>query len=128
MATSVGSSINNILWASWNQNVTWVDTQVGDFNGAISASGKRIMGLTSRYLQGGSWWTAISTGNSFTTSPSPWAQWSTAPTWVDVQVGDFNGDGKDDITARYLEGGSWWTGISTGSPVNATMWAQWSTA
>jgi subtilisin-like proprotein convertase family protein len=127
VASSLGNSFNNTLWATWSTAATWVDTQVGDFNGAINpGTGKRIMDITSRWLQGGSWWTGISTGNSFTTTM--WAQWSTVPTWVDVRVGDFNGDGMDDITARYKEAGAWWTGISTGNSFDtgSQPWAQWS--
>ena len=70
-------------------------------------------------------WTAISNGSAFSTTQ--WAQWSPAATWVDVQVGDFNGDGKMDITGRWLEGGSWWTAVSTGTSFMTTQWTQWST-
>jgi hypothetical protein len=49
-------------------------------------------------------------------------------TWVDVQVGDFNGDGKADITGRALQTGGWWTGVSNGSAFTTSMWATWSTA
>lgn len=44
---------------------------------------------------------------------------------MDVRVGDFNGDGKADITGRWLEGGSWWTGLSTNSSFATSMWASW---
>ena len=60
--------------------------------------------------------------------PILWARWSTAVTWVDVQVGDFNGDGKDDITGRVLQGRQWWTGVSTGLSFSTTQWGQWSPA
>src|SRR5262249_49178922 len=56
-----------------------------------------------------------------------WETWSTGATWVDVQVGDFNGDGKSDITGRALQSGDWWTGISNGSAFTTTKWATWST-
>jgi hypothetical protein len=56
--------------------------------------------------------TSVSTGTSFITSQ--WTQWSRAATWVDVQVGDFNGDSKSDIIGRRLEGGQSGTGLSTG--------------
>jgi hypothetical protein len=124
---STGTSFTTTLWAQWIAAVTWVDVRVGDFNGAVNpVTGKRIMDITARWLQGGSWWTGISTGTSFNTSS--WAQWNAAVTWVDVQVGDFNGDGKDDITARWLQGGSWWTGISSGSSFNTSQWGVWSSA
>ena len=48
-------------------------------------------------------------------------------TWVDVRVGDFNGDGKADIVGRNLERGAWRTAISTGTSFITTTWATWST-
>jgi hypothetical protein len=45
---------------------------------------------------------------------------------VDVQVGDFTGDGKDDITGRVLETGQIWTGLSNGSTAfNTSLWTTW---
>jgi len=127
-AISNGNSFSNSLWATWSTAATWVDVKVGDFNGATNpVTGKRMMDLTARYLQGGAWWTAISTGNSFVTTQ--WGQWSTGATWVDVLVGDFNGDGRDDLTARYQEGGAWWTAVSNGARfvTSPAPWAIWST-
>jgi len=43
-------------------------------------------------------------------------------------VGDFNGDGKDDIIGRVLESGQWWSGISNGSGFTTSLWATWSPA
>jgi hypothetical protein len=124
VARSTGSSFTNSLWTTWNPMATWVDVKVGDFNGDGKAD------ITGRWLQGGSWWTGISTGTSFSTSM--WAQWNPNVTWADVQVGDFNGavnsttgDRIMDITGRWRQGGSWWTGISTGTSFSTTMWAQW---
>jgi FG-GAP repeat len=48
-----------------------------------------------------------------------------AVTWVDVQVGDFNGDGKADIVGRVQQSGQWWAGISNGSFFNNSLWATW---
>jgi hypothetical protein len=64
-----------------------------------------------------------STGSSFINSL--WDKWSTSVTWVDVQVGDFNGDGKNDITGRVLQSGQWWTGVSTGSSFQTNFWDSW---
>jgi hypothetical protein len=60
-----------------------------------------------------------STGSAF--SNSLWATWSTAVSWVDVQVADLNGDGKADISGRVSQEGSWWTGLSTGSSFNSVL-------
>jgi hypothetical protein len=45
-----------------------------------------------------------------------------------VKVGDFNGDNKADITGRWLQGGEWWTGQSTGSAFITSKWDMWSPA
>jgi hypothetical protein len=65
-------------------------------------------------------------GTSFTNSL--WTAWNPNVTWVDVQVGDFSGDGKADITGRVLENGQWWCGVSNGSAFNTSLWATWSPA
>ncbi len=50
-------------------------------------------------------------------------------TWADVQVGDFNVDGKSDITGRYLQAGQWFTGLSNGSTAFTTsLWTTWNPA
>jgi hypothetical protein len=118
---SNGAAFSTSLWASWNPNATWVDVQVGDFNG----DGKSD--IAGRYLQAGAWYVGKSNGSSaFTTTL--WATWSPAVTWVDVHVGDFNGDGKSDIIGRALQTGQWWDGISNGSGFTTSLWATWSTA
>jgi hypothetical protein len=127
IAQSTGSSFANNLWDTWSPLVTWVDVQVGDFNGAVNPlTLDPMMGLVGRVKSAGTWWVGLSTGSAFNTTM--WGMWSTAVTWVDVQVGDFNGDGKSDITGRILENGQWWTAISDGSSAfTSTLWATWGT-
>src|SRR5207244_4084835 len=107
--SSLGDSFNNTRWGAWPTSVTWVDVNVGDFNGDGKAD------IAGRVLQTSHWWVALSNGSTAFTS-SPWGTvWPTSVTWVDVNVGDFNGDGEADITGRVLQTGRWWTGLSTGS-------------
>jgi hypothetical protein len=81
--------------------------------------------LVGRYSQTGQWWVALSTGSSFTNGL--WATWNPNVTWVDVQVGDFSGDGKSDIAGRWLQAGQWYTGVSNGSNAfTTTLWDTWS--
>ena len=119
---NTGNAFSFSVWATWSASpaITWADVQAADFNG----DGKDD--IIGRYLQGGTWWVGASLGTSFNTTK--WASWSVSPniTWVDVRVGDFDGNGLKDITARWQQGGSWWTGLSNGTGFNTTMWAQWS--
>src|SRR5262249_31291651 len=81
--------------------------------------------IVSRYLQGGAWYTGLSNSSGTGFNTQLWALWSNAVTWVDTQVGDFNGDGKSDIVSRYKEAGVWYVGLSTGASFNTQFWAQW---
>src|SRR5204863_7704756 len=110
---STGSSSATHPWASWSTGVTWVDVKVGDFNGDGKAD------IVGRALQSGQWWVGLSNGSTaFNTTL--WTTWSTGVTWVDVQVGDFNGDGKTDITGRALETGQWFAALSNGTSAGNT--------
>jgi hypothetical protein len=117
-AQSTGSSFSNSLWTTWNPNVTWVDVNVGDFNGDGKAD------IVGRVLQSGDWWVGISNGSTKFTN-TRWDTWNPNVTWVDVQVGDFTGDGKSDITGRVLQSGDWWTGVSTGKSFTTSLWTSW---
>jgi predicted outer membrane repeat protein len=76
----------------------------------------------------GEWWTALSNGtNGFTNVAA--AAWDPSATWVDVQTGDFNGDGFTDIVGRDLRSGQWWVGLSDGhGHFTTSRWATWSPA
>src|SRR5207244_10022636 len=96
------------------------DVQTGDFNG------DGFSDIVGRAKETGQWWVSLSNGSGgFTTRL--WDTWSTGVTWVDVKVGDFNGDGKMDIVGRALESGQWWMGQSTGSSFANKLWDTWST-
>ncbi len=118
---SSGSGFSNTLWATWSTGVTWVDVHVGDFNG------DGLPDIAGRALSLGQWWVGINTGAGGFTS-SLWATWGTGVTWVDVNVGDFNGDGKTDIAGRALSLGQWWVGVSNGVKFTTTLWDTWSTS
>jgi hypothetical protein len=103
----------------WNPAVTWTDVQTGDFNGDGHTD------LIGRDLQSGRWFVALSDGaGHFTTAL--WDAWNPSYTWVDVKVGDLNGDGKDDLIGRVLQTGQWFAGISTGSSFATSFWEAWS--
>jgi autotransporter-associated beta strand protein len=126
VAETSGNGYSNKLWGTWNPNVTWVDVQVGDFNG------DGLGDIVGRVRETGQWWIAESTFHRtgigtfyYDFTNQLWGTWNPGVIWSDVHVGDFNGDGKADIAGRYLQGGSWWTGISTGSGFATSMWSIW---
>src|SRR5437660_200903 len=80
--------------------VSWVDVQVGDFNGDGLAD---IVGRADEF---GQWWVGLSNGSTMFTNHL-WGTWSTSVRWDDVQLGDFNNDGKMDLAGRVDESGQW---------------------
>jgi hypothetical protein len=48
--------------------------------------------------------------------------------WSDVQIGDFTGDGRDDIVGRDPSTGEVWVAASNGTGFNTTFWDTWSPA
>ncbi len=123
VAQSTGTSFANSRWATWFPGVTWVDVNVGNFAGNLSATGKPLSDITGRVLQSGDWWTGVSTGSSFSTTM--WGHWYPGVTWVNVVVGDFNGDGKTDIAGRIAQDGDWWVSLSSGSTFTNSLWGHW---
>jgi hypothetical protein len=117
---STGSSFNTTFWGAWNTGVTWVDVKIGDFNGDGSSD------IIGRAQETGQWWVAFSNGSTAFTN-GLFAQWSRTVQWADVQVGDFNADGRDDITGRDPGTGTWWTALSNGTTGVTSLWTIWST-
>jgi hypothetical protein len=80
-----------------------------------------------RVASTGQWWVAQSNGTSF--NNANWTEWSPFVTWVDVQVEDFNGDGRDDLAGRVASTGDWFAAISNGTNAFANaLWTNWSPA
>jgi uncharacterized protein (TIGR03118 family) len=121
---STGTSFVTSLYTTWapdSASLTWVDVHLADFN----ADGKAD--LLGRVLQSGQWWVTLSAGAT-AGSTTLWATWSPMVNWVDVKIGDFNGDGKADVIGRVQSTGQWWLGASTGSSLTTTLWTTWSSA
>jgi hypothetical protein len=128
VALSTGTSFTTTLWTTWNPAINWVDVKVGDFDGATNlTTGLPIMDIAGRDLATGNWWVAKSTGGASFTN-TVWTTWNPGINWVDVNVGDFTGDGKADIAGRDLAAGNWWVAQSTGASFTTSLWATWNTA
>jgi FG-GAP-like repeat len=82
--------------------------------------------IVGRASQSGQIFVGSSNGSSF--AASLWGQWNPGVTWVDVQSGDFNGDGRADLVGRVLQSGQWWVAISNGSSYTTSLWGSWSPA
>jgi hypothetical protein len=92
-------------------------TFVGDFDG----DGKVDVALHDRTT--GDWWVGLSTGTTF--SISRWAMnfGNLGYERERVLVGDFTGDGKDDIAIHDTVTGDWYIGVSTGTGFEIQRWA-----
>jgi hypothetical protein len=75
----------------------------GDFN----ADGRTD--IASRDATSGLWQVALTPANpNDSPTTQSMATWSTATTWSDISVGDFDADGRDDIVGRTASGAWWW--------------------
>ncbi|MCA9078963.1 MAG: cadherin domain-containing protein [Planctomycetaceae bacterium] len=96
---------------------SWLDFNVGDFDGdgrTDIIARKNVVGTSDPVLvnsNGQLWigaWTATGFDFRFAT------RWDASKTWSNVVVGDFNGDGLDDIAGRQNTG-AWWGSLSNGT-------------
>ena len=123
VSRSNGTVLSAKLWGNWAPANTWSNATVGDFNrdGRMDIAGRNNLG---------EWFVSRSTGTTPANSvfaTAKWGQWSTATVWSDVQIGDFNGDGRTDIAGRSSIG-QWWVNRSTGTSFGATLYyGNWST-
>ena len=114
-AISDGNSFTEVLGPMWNPNAGW-DIHYGDFNGdqRQDAAGRTA---------GGAWYVILSSDAGFTSEY--WGQWGSNASqhWRAVMVGDFNGDGNDDIVGRTWRGEQY-VSHSTGTNFNMSYWGR----
>lgn len=117
---NTGGSFSNSKLGNWSTRVIWTEAVAGDFTGAGRDG---IAGRTST----GVWYLM-----SFDTGDSQWknsrmGRWSDKVQWSDALVGDFDGDGRDDIAAR-TPTNAWWAFQSDGTTFASTRLGSWGTA
>jgi hypothetical protein len=117
VSKSTGTSFSNpILWADYATATGWSAQLVGDFDG----NGRDD--IANFHPSNGTWWISTSTGSAFS-NPALWADFSTPTGWTAQLVGDFDGNGRDDIANYHSSNGSWWVSRSTGSSFTTSRWA-----
>ncbi len=118
---SNGSQLTNRRFVRWDTSEGLDQVQVGDFNGDGTDDIAGLLGTGVRK----SWQVGVSSGSEFVTEK--WARWNTSGGLDNVTVGDFNGDGKDDI-AGLFQGKYWRVGVAGDSSFGLSRWATWSFA
>ena len=97
VARSNGSAFTTLAASALRQGVTFSELLTGDFNG----DGR--LDIAGRNSANGQVLVALAAANQFVTGAA-WTAFSTETTFSDLVVGDFNGDGKDDIAGRSKQG------------------------
>ena len=112
---SDSTDFNRTRFGAWSTTIGWSDVMSGDFNADNRTD------LIGRDPATGYWYVGLTQNNDLVTSQ--WgAAWLEPENYVDFVVGDFNGDGRDDVAGRETTTGLWRVGISTGSTFSGAFW------
>jgi FG-GAP-like repeat len=112
VSASNGSSFTTTSFGGPPTATGWTTSLVGDFNGDGNAD-------LATYNTNGQWWVSLSNGTSFTTTL--WASLNPATTVVQA-AGDFNHDGKTDLSSLSLSSGQLNVLASTGTNFAISLW------
>ncbi|MCA9026436.1 MAG: VCBS repeat-containing protein [Planctomycetaceae bacterium] len=116
---SNGNSFINQAAGNIPAGADWDDFVTGDFNG------DGLTDLAGRSPSDGYWRVLLSTSAGLD-GPNIWGRWSTRVSFNDILVGDFNGDGKDDVAGR-ASTGTWVVSLSHGTGFTNRAFGAWST-
>lgn len=109
-----------VNWGNISSSALWLDPMMGDFNG----DGRQD--IVARDGMTGQWNVWISGASSNPTTGlvdgKPWGTWDTGWNWTPALVGDFNGDGRDDIFGFDLTHGDFYVEASTGTGFTLESW------
>lgn len=115
-ALSDGTSFTNDYQTNWSTAVQWSDVLEGQFRGGHS----EVVGRNGDEL-----W--VSENDGTTVIPKFWGDLPFSTDWVDVMVGDLNGDNRSDWVGRH--DGEWWVGESqSNDSFLVKKWSTWSTS
>ena len=114
--SSNGTTFALLKFGTWDATATWNNVRAGDFNGD---------GRTDLVGQrgDGAWIVSSSTGTSFTT-----AVWGYLAVGQFATVGDFTGDGLEDVAVRNPTNGAWRVLASDRSSFSSAKVGEWPTA
>ena len=114
--SSNGTTFAPLKFGTWDATASWNNVRAGDFNGD---------GRTDLVGQrgDGAWIVSSSTGTSFTT-----AVWGYLAVGQFATVGDFTGDGLEDVAVRNPTNGAWRVLASDRSSFSSAKVGEWPTA
>ena len=114
--SSNGTTFAPLKFGTWDATASWGNVRAGDFNGD---------GRTDLVGQrgDGAWIVSSSTGTSFTT-----AVWGYLAVGQFATVGDFTGDGLEDVAVRNPTNGAWRVLVSDRSSFSSAKVGEWPTA
>ena len=101
----------------WSTSIDWSDVMTGDFNG------DKRTDIIGRDPALGRWYVGTTTANGQLSTKRWGPDWRDPQNYVDFQVGDFDGDGQDDVAGREITTGRWRVGLSTGTTFTDNLWA-----
>jgi hypothetical protein len=117
-----GSGFTNRFMTAWNPRAAWGTVRAGDFNGDGSAD------LAGRLTNNGQWWVAFTAPDGSAVNRLA-GRWSPLVDWEDVMVGDFDGNGADDLVGRTSNSGAWYASLgstSSATPFDVEFLGSWS--